>query len=113
MENKATSVEELFEKLRDYADTRVDLLKLKSINKVSGFMSSLIASLVVVVLLCSVLLCLTIGIALLIGSALGATFWGFFIVGALYLIIGLVLYSKRGKLIKTPISNKLIKELID
>ena len=50
MENKPTNVEELFEKLRDYADTRIDLFKLKSINKVSGFMSSVMASLILVIL---------------------------------------------------------------
>jgi hypothetical protein len=113
MENKPTNLEELFEKLRDYADTRINLLKLKGIQKVSGFMSSLIASVVLVVLLCTVLLCITIGAALLIGRLIGETYIGFFIVGAVYLIIGLVFYKMRGKLIKTPISNKLIKELID
>ena len=37
MENKTTSLEDLFEKLKEYGDTRVKLFKLKSINKVSGF----------------------------------------------------------------------------
>jgi hypothetical protein len=113
MDNKPTNLEELFEKLRDYADTRLDLFKLKSIHKVSGFMSSVIASLVLLALLSTVLLCITIGAALLIGACIGKTYVGFFIVGAFYLLIGLVLYSMRGKLIKTPISNKLIKELMD
>ncbi len=39
METKPTSVEELFYKLKDYGDTRLDLLKLKGINKLSGFLS--------------------------------------------------------------------------
>jgi Zn-dependent protease with chaperone function len=113
MDNKPTNLEELFEKLRDYADTRLDLFKLKSIHKVSGFTSSVIASLVLLTLLSTVLLCITIGAALLIGACIGKTYVGFFIVGAFYLLVGLVLYSMRGKLIKTPISNKLIKELMD
>jgi hypothetical protein len=113
MENKPTSFEELFEKLREYADTRIDLFKLRSIHKVSGFMSSVIASLVLVIFLSAVILCLTIGAALLIGVLIGKVYMGFFIVGAFYLIIGLVLYSKREKLIKTRVSNKLIKELMN
>ena len=40
MENKPTNLEELFEKFREYADTRIDLFKLKGIQKVSGFMST-------------------------------------------------------------------------
>jgi len=113
MENKPTNLEELFEKFKDYADVRINLFKLKSIRKVSGFMSTLIASVILVIILIAVLLCITVGLALLIGAWVGATYLGFFIVAAFYLIIGLVLYNLRGKLIKTPISNKLIKELVD
>jgi hypothetical protein len=113
MENKPTNLEELFEKFREYADTRINLFKLKSIQKVSGFVSSLMAGLVLIVLLCTVLLCITIGAALLIGTLIGETYIGLFIVGAFYLIVGLVFYKMRDKLIKTPISNKLIKELVD
>ncbi|MEO8763222.1 MAG: hypothetical protein ABI416_03000 [Ginsengibacter sp.] len=113
MENKPTNLEELFEKLKDYADVRLNLFKLKGIQKVSGFMSSMIASLILVLIITTVLFCITIGLALLIGAWVGQTYLGFFIVAALYIIIGLVIYNMRGKIIKTPISNKLIKELID
>lgn len=113
MENKPTNVEDLFYKLKDYGDTRLDLLKLKSISKVSGFLSSMITSIILLILLFLVVLCVTIGASLLFGALLGETYYGFFIMGAVYIIIGLVLYSRRAKILKTPISNKLIKDLID
>ena len=113
MENKPTNIEELFQKIRDYADVRLDLLKLKSINKVSGFMSFIITTLILIIFICAVLICITIGAALLIGESVGKTSYGFFIVGGIYLIVGIVFYSLRGKIIRTKISNKLIKELID
>jgi len=113
MESKPTNVEELFYKLKDYGDTRLDLLKLKGINKVSGFLSTLIVSVVLIVLLFVVLICISIGLALLIGSWLGHSYWGFFIIGAIYIIIGLVLFSGRNKILKEPVSNMLIKQLMD
>jgi hypothetical protein len=113
MENNHNNVEELFEKLKDYADVRIDLFKLKSINRVSGFTSSVMTSLILLALLGAVLLCITIGLGLLIGALIGKTYLGFFILGGIYIIIGLVLYSKREKLIKTRVSNKLIKELMN
>jgi hypothetical protein len=113
MESKPTNVEELFYKLKDYGDTRLNLFKLKGINKVSGFFSTLIVSVILVVLLFVVLICFSIGLALLIGSWLGHSYWGFFIIGAIYIIIGLVLFSGRNKFLKEPVSNKLIKELMD
>ena len=113
MQNDPTAVEELFYKLKDYGETTVDLLKLKAINKVSGFTSTLIVSIILIVLLFLILICLSVGFALLIGSWLGNAYWGFFIMGVLYIIIGLALFAGRKKLLKTPIANKFIKELID
>jgi len=96
MESNPTNVEELFQKIKDYADLRVDLFKLKTINKVSGFVSSFFTKIIITVIFCIVLLCITIGLALWIGDSIGKTYYGFFIVGGAYLIIGLVLYSLRG-----------------
>lgn len=113
MENDPTAVEELFYKLKDYVETTVDLLKLKAINKVSGFTSSVIVTIILTVLLFLIMICISVGFALLIGLWLGQAFWGFFIMGLLYFIIGLFLFTRRKKILKDPISNKFIKELID
>jgi uncharacterized integral membrane protein len=113
MENDPTAVEELFYKLKDYIETTVDLYKLKAINKVSGFTSTVIVSIILIILLFLILIFISVGFAFLIGLWLGHAFWGFFIMGVLYLIIGLILFSSRSKLLKEPISNKFIKELID
>lgn len=113
MESKPTNVEELFQKFKDYADVRLNLFKFKSISKVSGFVSSVVTTIILVILFSGVLLCLTVGLAFLIGVWIGRVYWGFFIVGAMYLIAGLIIYSIRDKLIKTKVSDKLIKELLD
>jgi hypothetical protein len=113
MENDPTVVEEIFYKLKDYGETSLDLLKLKAINKVSGFTSNLIVSIVLISLLFLVLMCISVGFALLIGVWLGNAYWGFFIIAAFYIIIGLALFAGRKKTLKEPISNMIIKELID
>ncbi|KAA9042195.1 phage holin family protein [Ginsengibacter hankyongi] len=113
MESKPTNVEDLYQKLSEYADVRINLFKLKSINKISGFMSSVVTIVILIILFGAVLLCLTVGAGFLIGEWVGKVYYGFFIVGAIYLIIGLVIYSMRDKLIKTKVSNKLIKDLLD
>lgn len=113
MENKTTNVEDLFYKVKDYADTRIDLFKLKAISKVSGILSSIISGVVLVLLLLMVLICITIGLSLLIGSALGHAWLGFLIMAGVYVIIGLIIFMSRSKLLKTPISNKFIKSFVD
>lgn len=113
MENETTSVEELFYKLKDYGETTISLLKLKAINKILGFSSALIASVFSVVLLFLILICISIGLALLIGVWLGHAYWGFFIMGLFYIIIWLILFLGKRKFLDQPVKNKLIKELTD
>ena len=113
MENKQSTFEELFYKLKEYGDIRLNLFKLKSVDKVSNFFSTLIVIIFLLVLLFLFIACVTIGIALLLGAWLGHSYYGFFIMGGLYVIIGLILYSVKDKLLKSSISNKLIKELLE
>ena len=113
MEAKPTGLEELFNKVKDYAETKLYLYKLIAINKVSGFFSTFITMLILLMILFTVILCVSIGAALLIGQWLGAASYGFFTIAGLYLIIGLVLYSMRGSILKNSVSDKLIKEMVD
>ncbi len=113
MEDKATGLEELFNKAKDYAETRLDLYKLIVIKKVTAFFSTFVTMIILLMILFTIILCISIGAALLLGAWLGASYYGFFIIAAVYLIIGLVLYSMRGSLLKNSVSNKLIKEMVD
>ena len=51
MESNPTNLEELFQKLKDYADVRIQLYKLKGINKASGFISSFITIFILIIIL--------------------------------------------------------------
>lgn len=113
MENQSTPVESLVDSVKDYVETRLDLLRLKAIDKSSSFLSLLISMLVIILLGFISLMLLSVGIALLLGDLLGGSYYGFFIVAALYIITGLVLYSSKEKLLKTPLANSMIKKLME
>jgi hypothetical protein len=113
MENQSGPVELLVEKVKDYAETRIDLLRLKAIDKSSSFLSLLIAMIVVILVGFISFTILSVGLALLLGDLLGKAYYGFFIVAGIYLITGLVLYSTREKLLKSPMANSMIKKLMD
>ena len=83
MEDKATGLEELFNKLKDYAETRLELYKLVAIRKASGFFSTFVTMLILLLILFTVLLCISIGAALLIGSCFVAASFGFFVIAGL------------------------------
>ncbi len=113
MENQTGTVESLIDRLRNYGETRLELIKLKAINKSSGFVSVLVTYLVLVIILICCFLFINIGIALLLGELLGKSYYGFFIVAALYGVTGVILYKLKDKWIKTPVINMMLKELSD
>lgn len=113
MENQTTPVESLIDRIKSYVETRIDLLRLKAIDKSSSFLSLLISMLIVILVSFISLMMLSVGIALLLGDWLGKSYYGFFIVGGLYLITGLVLYSAREKILKAPLANSMISNLSD
>ena len=61
----------------------------------------------------SFFLMLNIGLALLIGRAIGEIYYGFFIVAGFYLVVIAILYSLRDKWLKAPISNLIIKSILN
>lgn len=112
-ETETTAVEDLFYKSKDYVNTRIELFKLKGINKASNVFASTVTAIFLVVMGLMALVLFSIGLALYLGEILGASHYGFFIVGGLYIIIGLILIALRKQLLKIPFSNWLIKNLID
>jgi hypothetical protein len=112
MENRS-SVESLFDSVKTYLETRLNLIKLKAIDKSSGIISLVISFVTLGIISLFVFIFLNIGLALLIGEWLGRASYGFFILTAVYVIIGVVIFKNRNKGIKKPILNTLIKTLLD
>lgn len=113
IENQSTPVESLIDRVKSYVETRIDLLRLKAIDKSSSFLSLLISLIVVILISFISVILLSVGIALLLGDLLGKLYYGFFIVAGFYLITGLVLYSLREKWLKAPIADAMIKKLME
>ena len=113
MENQESPVESLIDSLKNYVETRFDLLRLKAIDKSSSVLSMVISLFIVILFGFLAFILLNVGIALLLGDLLGKSYYGFFIVGAFYIITGLVIFKFHDKWIKTPIANSMIKKLMD
>ena len=113
MEYKANSFEALFERAGDYFETRIELLKLKSADKTSDAVSSFASGLAVFFVFSFSVIILSIGLALWIGDAIGTSYYGFFIVGGAYFIIGLIVYLFRKQLIKRAVANSFIDKVLN
>jgi hypothetical protein len=112
MENKATTIEMLFEKAEDYTRTTIDLVKLNAVDKTADVMSSLLSRLTVSIVFVMFAFLVNIGLSLWIGELLGKAYFGFFAVSSVYLLIAIVLYIYKDEWIKMPISNFIIVKML-
>ena len=113
MEKHNDNIESLFWHAEDYLETKVELLKLKAIDKSSDVVSSIVARMVIALFIASFFLMLNIGVALLIGRGIGEVYYGFFIVAGFYLIGIAILYFLRNKWLKVPIGDLIIKSILN
>ena len=113
MEEKATLIESLLEKVESYVSTSLELFKLKAVDSLADIVSTLVSNIVIII---SVLLCIilgSIGLAFWIGKLIDNIYYGFFIVAGLYLTISLLVYLLRKSLIKNAVSNSIINQILN
>ncbi|MDP4131251.1 MAG: phage holin family protein [Bacteroidota bacterium] len=112
MPDSEISLKSLIEKSQDYLETKLEIAKLKTVEKSSDVLSSIVVliSMIFLALLCFMFI--SIGLAFYLGSLVGSAHTGFFIMGGVYGIILIILYLLRNKWIKTPVSNLVIKKIL-
>jgi len=108
-----THLEELVDQVKDYIDTRSELIILKTTQKVSSASGIAVSYLICIFLSVMVLVLLSIGAALWIGKALGDSFSGFFLIAGFYIVLLLIFYLGRTNLVKKPVANKIIDEILN
>src|SRR5687767_5253045 len=112
MQSTIDQIESLMTKAGDLADTKVELMKLKVAGKVSETVAAVISKITIVVLMGLALIVCSMGVAFWIGSEMKNIYYGFFIVGGFYVLVGILILIFRKTLIKRPLSNIIIDRLI-
>lgn len=107
MEDKS-KVESIVQHLRQYAEARWKLFLLRSSDKASVIISSIVSLVLLAISFAFVLLFLSVGAALWIGKEHGNISIGFLYVGLFYLLISIIFYVFRNALIKVPVINNLL-----
>ncbi len=112
MNNIATPIESLFEKVEDYGRTSIELFKLNTIDKSADLVSSLATKTVIFIFVAMFILSINIGLALWLGEVLGKSYYGFFVVGGIYALIAIPVYVFRHQWIKEPVNNAVITKMM-
>ena len=112
MENCTASIKRLLEKVEVYSNTSVELCKYKMIYKSSAIISVLLAKLVLGIIFILFFLFLNIGLALLVGDFLGKSYYGFFFIAGIYMVLVFLSKLFQNHLIKKPVSNYIIRKTL-
>lgn len=112
MEDNTRLLETLLERATEYGKTSFELVKLKTLDKTTDVVSSLVPHSVVVMLIASFMLFLNLGLAFWLGELLGKTFYGFFVVAAFYILAGIVVHFFMHKWIKRLVGNYFIRHVL-
>jgi hypothetical protein len=113
MENQPNTISSLFETAGDYIETRIDLFKLKTVDKSSDIVASIVAVLAVTLLLVLGFIIINIGICIWLGTLLGQLWYGYFVVGGFYMIVGALVLLFKNKWIKQPVSDIVVKKILN
>jgi hypothetical protein len=113
LDEQSVLFESLFEKGEQYGKTTLELLKLKTLDKSAEVISNMVSWIVVVVFAVLFFLILNIGIALWLGELLGKSYYGFFTVSGFYAVLALVFAIFRKQLIKEPLNNSIITQVLE
>ena len=111
MDTAFAKVEDLASSVKEYVDTRIDAVKLNAAEKSSGVIANVIAGIVVAVVFLFFIGLASTSLAYGLGEWIGKTWVGFLIVAGLYLLIGIIVWAGRGKLIRLPVMNAMIQQL--
>lgn len=113
MESTAEQVKDIISKTGEVIETKVKLWKLKAIGKGSEVVSSVVSGIFVLLSVILAFVFLSIGLAILIGQWLGETYYGFLIMAGIYGLAGLLFYNFRKTLIKGPVSDRFVNNILN
>jgi len=108
-----TKFEELIDHVKDCVNTKSKLFVLRATDKASSVTGIAVSFLIFALLLVFIFVMLSIGAAVWINAKMGDSFSGFFIVAGIYAVVLLILYLGRDAIIKKPVANKIISEILN
>ena len=113
MDEQSGLIESLIEKGEQYGKTTLELLKLKTLDKSADVVSNLVSWLIVFIFAVLFFLILNIGVALWLGELLGKSYYGFFVVSGFYAILALIFGIFRKQIVKNPVNNSIIEQVLE
>lgn len=101
--------EELWTELKKYLTLQIDYAKLTTVEKLVVLLSAIAMVAVMLILGACVLFYLSFAVVFMLSDAIGSTWGAYLIVSGIFMVLMLVVYALRQKLILDPVSRFLTR----
>ena len=112
MEKVFAKTEELADNIKELVNVKLDSMKLSVAEKSSRLASNLIAGIVVAIAITCFVIFFSVALAYFLGVFLGNPWSGFLIVSGIYLLVAIVIRLLKEKMIRIPLMNSILAQLI-
>lgn len=111
MENTASALETLIERVESYGKVTLELTRLKALGAVSRVMAGLGVRIGVFVFLSLFMIIVSLGVALWLGEVMGKIYYGFFVVAGFYFLVSILVHFVFHKWMKKWLTRIIIKQI--
>lgn len=111
MEHAFSKAEELIDNIKEYVNIKIDTAKVVAAERSSRVIANLVAGIVLVLFFLFFLFFGSVALSILLGTWIGKAWAGFLIVAFFYLLAGIIMWTRRTKLIRLPVMNALLRNL--
>lgn len=95
--------------IQEYIEVKLDLLKLQAAENISGVISKVMLSVILILMLSIILLFLSLAAGYFMASVLNSNELGFLCVAGFYTLLLLIILAFRKKIIERPVIKSVIK----
>jgi Putative Actinobacterial Holin-X, holin superfamily III len=111
MSEEFKKIESLLDTAKEYINTRIAQFKLSVAEKISKLLAVMIAGIVAALVFFFFLLFGSIAAALAIGHQMDSPALGFLMVAGGWLLLGMIIWMAKNRLLRIPIMNAIIGSL--
>lgn len=113
MSDEFNRIESLLGQAKEYVNTRIAQFKLSVAEKISKTMATVIAGLAAALVFFLFLVFAGVAAAIALGQWTGYMWLGFLIMAVVYLLLAIIVWTAKDRLLALPIMNAIIGSLFD
>ena len=113
MSDEFNRIESLLGQAKEYVNTRIAQFKLSVAEKISKTMATVIAGLAAALVFFLFLVFAGVAAAIALGQWTGYMWLGFLIMAVVYLLLAIIVWTAKDRILALPIMNAIIGSLFD